>query len=153
MITRKYRSRRKPKITINKADFERLSNLAAAIAARRPDTADDLLAELDRARVVSDGWMRADVVRIGSTVSYTTDTGDARTITLVYPGDADISKGKVSVLTPIGTALLGLSEGQSMHWTARDGREHELTVTEVGQGPSVLAAETAPAREMAAAQA
>ena len=58
---------------------------------------------------------------------------DARTITLVYPGDADISEGKVSVLTPIGTALLGLSEGQSMHWTARDGREHELTVTAVGQ--------------------
>lgn len=151
MMRRKYSSRRKPKITINKADFERLTNLATAIAARRPETADDLLAELDRARVVSDGWMRADVVQIGSTVRYATDTGDARTVTLVYPGDADISEGKVSVLTPIGTALLGLSEGQSMHWTTRDGRQHELTVTAVGQAPSGLAGEATSGRLLAAA--
>jgi regulator of nucleoside diphosphate kinase len=129
-------NRRKPKVTISKNDFERLTNLALAIAVRRPDAADDLLAELDRARVVADGWIREDVVQMDSVVQYKTDTGSIRTITLVFPGDADISEGKVSVLTPIGTALLGLSTGQSMTWTARDGREHELTVITVGCAPS-----------------
>jgi regulator of nucleoside diphosphate kinase len=46
----------------------------------------------------------------------------------VFPGDADISTNRVSVLTPIGTALLGLSTGQSIRWKTRDGREQELTV-------------------------
>lgn len=147
----KHSNRRKPKITISKTDFERLTNLATTFAVRSPDAADDLLAELDRARVVFDGWMRADVVQMESTVQYRTDIGDARSITLVFPGDADISQGKVSVLTPIGTALVGLSTGQSMNWTARDGREHELTVMTVGQKPSGQRPESASARLLAAA--
>lgn len=68
--------------------------------------------------------------------SSTGPTLATRTTTLVFPGDADISEEKVSVLTPIGTALLGLSTGQSMRWLARDGREHELTVISFGQDPS-----------------
>lgn len=150
-MRRKYSNRRKPKIIISKSDFERLTNLAMAVAIRRPASADDLSAELERARVVSDGWMRADVVQIGSAVRYETDTGDTRTIILVFPGDADISEGKVSVLTPIGTALLGLSAGQSMNWTARDGREHELTVISVGQIPSGPPNEDASGRLFATA--
>ena len=43
-------------------------------------------------------------------------------MTLVYPPEADIDAGRISVPTPIGTALLGLAEGQSIDWTARDGR-------------------------------
>src|SRR5690606_34940932 len=99
---------------ISKTDFERLTKLATALADRNPRASDDLFAELDRARIVSDGWMREDIVQIGSTVQYRTATGDTRTVTLVYPGEADIGEGKISVLTPIGTALLGLSVGQSM---------------------------------------
>ncbi|MNW16687.1 nucleoside diphosphate kinase regulator [compost metagenome] len=52
-------------------------------------------------------------------------------MTLVFPKDADISEGRISVLTPIGTALLGLSAGQTMGWTARDDRRHTLTVLAV----------------------
>lgn len=52
-------------------------------------------------------------------------------MTLVFPQDADISAGKISVLTPIGTALLGLSAGQTMDWTARDDKQHKLTVLAV----------------------
>jgi regulator of nucleoside diphosphate kinase len=135
-MQKEHGNRRKPKITVSKSDFEQLTNLATSVAVRRPDAADELLAELDRARVVSDGWMSEDVVQMDTAVRYRTDAGDTRTTTLVFPGDADISVGKVSVLTPIGTALLGLSAGQSMRWLARDGREHELTVISVGQGPS-----------------
>ena len=52
-------------------------------------------------------------------------------VTLVYPADANIDAGKISVLTPIGTALIGLSVGQSIGWSARDGRSHRLAVLSV----------------------
>jgi len=127
------KTRRKPNIRISQSDHARLSGLASTIAARNPEASDELLAELERARIVADGWVPAGTVRMGSTVTFKPDTGDRKTVTLVYPGDADISEGKVSILTPIGTALIGLSSGQSMIWTARDGRQHELSVLAVNQ--------------------
>ncbi|RVI99094.1 hypothetical protein CN193_21705 [Sinorhizobium meliloti] len=72
-----------------------------------------LLPELERARVVSDAAVLENVARMGSMVEYETDTADGRTVTLVFPKDG-------SVLTPIGTALLGLSAGQTMGWTEPD---------------------------------
>ncbi|TIQ90732.1 MAG: nucleoside diphosphate kinase regulator, partial [Mesorhizobium sp.] len=111
---------RKPNIRISKSDHARLSALASTVAARNPEASDELLAELERARIVADGWVSAGTVRMGSTVTFKPDTGDRKTITLVFPGDADISEGKVSILTPVGTALIGLSAGQSIMWTARD---------------------------------
>jgi len=123
--------RRKPAITISKTEHAKLTGIAESMADRFPDDSEELLSELDRARIVADASIGADVVRIGSHVEYQTDTGEIRTITLVFPGEADISKGKVSVLTPIGTALIGLAAGQSMSWTARDGRNHKLTVVKV----------------------
>ena len=127
------KTRRKPNIRISQSDYARLSALASTMAARNEDASDELLAELDRARVVADGWVSAGTVRMGSTVTFKPDTGDRKTVTLVYPSDADISEGKVSILTPIGTALIGLSAGQSILWTARDGRRHELLVLDVSQ--------------------
>jgi len=130
------KTRRKPNIRISQSDHARLSGLASTIAARNPEASDELLAELERARIVADGWVRAGTVRMGSTVTFKPDTGDRKTVTLVYPGDADISEGKVSILTPIGTALIGLTVGQSIMWTARDGRRHELLVLGVNQPAS-----------------
>ena len=127
------KARRKPAIRISKTDHERLSSLAETIADRNPDVSDALLAELDRARVVEDKSVPANTVRMGSTVTFTSDGADTRTVTLVFPGQANIEEGKVSILTPVGAALIGLSEGQSMSWTARDGREHALSVISVGQ--------------------
>jgi len=127
------KTRRKPNIRISQSDHARLSVLASTVAARNPEASDELLAELERARIVADGWVSADTVQMGSTVTFKPDTGDAKTVTLVFPGGADISEGKVSILTPIGTALIGLSAGQSIMWTARDGRRHELTVLAVSQ--------------------
>jgi regulator of nucleoside diphosphate kinase len=128
------RLRRKPNISVSKTDHARLSALAEAVAERSPEISEELLAELDRARVVADNAVAANIVRMGSTVRFKPDTGEEKTVTLVFPGEADIAQGKVSVLTPIGTALLGLSAGQSMMWTARDGRRHELSVLDVTAG-------------------
>ncbi|MBZ9708540.1 nucleoside diphosphate kinase regulator [Mesorhizobium sp. ESP7-2] len=127
------RTPRKPSIRISQSDHARLSALANTVAARDPQAADELLAELERARIVADAWLSADIVRMGSTVTFKPDTGEQKTVTLVFPGDADISEGKVSILTPIGSALIGLSAGQSIMWSARDGRRHALSVLAVSQ--------------------
>jgi regulator of nucleoside diphosphate kinase len=123
--------RRKPAITISRSDHETLARLADAIADRNSAVSEELTAELDRARVVSDTHLREDVVRMGSTLRYVTDSGEDRTVALVFPAEADISAGKVSILTPIGAALIGLSPGQTIDWEARDGRIHRLRVESV----------------------
>jgi regulator of nucleoside diphosphate kinase len=74
----------------------------------------------------------SDIVRMGSKVTYRTDSGQHPTVTLVYPVDADIAQGRISVMTPVGTALIGLRNGQSMSWRGRDNRKHMLTVVQVG---------------------
>jgi regulator of nucleoside diphosphate kinase len=121
-----------PKITVGDSDFHRLKSLATAALDRIPDVAEELLAELERAKVVADESVPDDVVRMGSSVEYRTGE-DRKRVTLVFPPEADIAAGKVSVLTPIGTALIGLSTGESIRWSARDGRSHELAIVSVEQ--------------------
>jgi regulator of nucleoside diphosphate kinase len=125
---------RKPAITMSRADHVRLTRLAESFANRNAGVADQLFAELERARVVADARLRPHVVRMGSTLRFMTDSAEDRTVTLVFPGEADIAEGKVSILTPIGVALIGLTSGQSMDWTGRDGRVHRLTVESVEGG-------------------
>jgi len=75
-----------------------------------------------------------DVVTMGSTVTFLDEeSGAERTVRLVYPAQADISAGRVSVLTPIGAGLIGLSVGQSIDWPDRGGIEHRLTIVAVEQ--------------------
>jgi regulator of nucleoside diphosphate kinase len=125
------KKRRKPSIAITHSDHERLSRLAESVSERNPALADELFAELERARVVADSSLAQSIIRMGSTLSFSTDAGESRRVTLVFPGEADIAEGKISILTPIGAALIGLSAGQSIDWTARDGRTHQLTVESV----------------------
>lgn len=130
-MTNNSAKRRLPPISISRSDHEALTRLAESIADRNAAVSEALLAELDRAKIVSDARIGEDVVRMGSVLRYTTDTGEDRTVTLVFPAEADIAQGRISVLTPIGAALIGLSRGQSIDWTARDGRIHRLTVESV----------------------
>lgn len=122
---------RKPVIVIGRSEHKQLTRLAEGLVLRNPEIADVLLEELERARIVSDTKVRTNVVRMGSTLRYVTDTGEERTVTLVYPGEADIASGKISILTPIGAALIGLASGQTIEWEGRDGRAHRLTVESV----------------------
>jgi regulator of nucleoside diphosphate kinase len=131
-------SRRKPPIVIGASDFQALERLAAAFAARLPDVADELQAELDRAKVVADRSVPASAVRMGSTVVFEADDRQ-RTVTLVYPAEADIAQGRISIMTPVGVALIGLSVGQSMEWTARDGKQHRFKVLRVSDGGAAFA--------------
>ena len=125
------RNRSVPQIIVSDADCERLTSLATAALQRLPEVAQELLAEMERAKVVDARQVPADVVRMGSTVTFKSDDGHKRRMTLVYPVDEDVTLHKISVMTPVGAALIGLGEDQSISWTARDGRRHELTVLRV----------------------
>jgi len=119
-----------PNIVLSQSDHRLLSVLALAGIGHTAEIADDLLHELDRASVVADAALPADVVRMGSLVRFRTGR-DERSVTLVYPAEADIASARVSVLTPIGTALIGLRAGQSITFRTRDGRPQMLTVLNV----------------------
>jgi len=141
-MTQFHSNRDKPRIVVSDIDFKRLMSLAAAAQSRLPEVADVLQAELDRAEIIAVGSVPAGIVQMGSTVEFRSDSGQQRRVTLVFPGEENISEGRVSILTPIGTALIGLSSNQSITWMTRDGREHELTVLSVEQSASVQAAPT-----------
>jgi regulator of nucleoside diphosphate kinase len=122
----------KPRITLSAADHEKLSMLANAAAHTMPDVAAELAEELDRAHVLAKGRHPAGTVCMGCEVEFRDDmTGRVQTVTLVYPNEADISKGRISVLTPIGTALIGLPVGKSIDWVTRTGDSKRLTVLQV----------------------
>ncbi|MDV3251676.1 nucleoside diphosphate kinase regulator [Devosia sp. BK] len=120
-----------PAIVLGKSDHAKLTALAEAGLDRWPDLADRLLAELERAKVVADSKVPESIARMGSSVTYSTNAGQQQTVTLVYPADADIDQGRISVMTPIGTALIGLKTGQSITWRDRADKRHKLTVEAV----------------------
>jgi regulator of nucleoside diphosphate kinase len=122
----------KPRIILSALDHERLSILARAAENTMPDVAAVLTEELDRAHVLAKGCHPEQTVCMGCEVEFRDDTtGKVQTVMLVYPEDADISKGKISVLTPIGTALVGVRVGQSITWETRTGELRRLTVLQV----------------------
>lgn len=118
-----------PPIVVTRPDYERLSNLADAAMQRLPDLGEHLAAELDRARIVEADQVSPDVVTMHARFVFRDDeNGTARTVSLVYPGEENIDEGRISILTPIGMALLGLSAGQSIEWEVRKGTFKTLTV-------------------------
>jgi regulator of nucleoside diphosphate kinase len=69
---------------------------------------------------------------MGSTVSYIDDvSGRTHKVTLVYPSEANIDEDRVSILTPVGAALIGMSAAQCIHWRDPQGRTRILTVIDV----------------------
>lgn len=118
-----------PPLKIEAADFETLARLSQAAQAKSPEVADYLAPDLERAHVVATGSLGEAVVRMGSRVSFRDETtGWTQDVVLVFPAEADIERRRVSVLTPIGAALIGLSTGQTITFHSRDGARRELTV-------------------------
>lgn len=124
-------SQARPIIIASAADERRPTDVAITALDQAPEVAEELLLEIERAEVVPTHAVPANVVQMGSTVELTTEEGLSRRVTLVYPGQADVTAEKISILTPIGAALIGLSEGQSIAWMTRDGRKRRLTVLAV----------------------
>lgn len=118
-------------ITITNLDLARLGHLRGAT---------DLAPELDRADIVPFHAVPPDVVTMNSRVAFRDETtGESRVVTIVYPQEADPSEGKISVMAPVGSALLGLSVGQSIDWCFPDGRPRTLRVVELLYQPEAAA--------------
>jgi regulator of nucleoside diphosphate kinase len=124
----------RPPIAIDASHFARLSALSSLTSAPMMDVCEYLREELDRAHVLPAEKLRPDIVSLGSQVEFREEqTGKIQEIILVYPHDADIARRRVSVLTPVGAALLGLSVKQTISFRTRTGERRELTVLKVSR--------------------
>jgi len=129
-----------PPITVSTRDLARLEALLESPAVRQLPAARALGDELVRANVVEPADMPADVVSMNSVVTCRDEnTGETHQLTLVYPQDADADQGRVSVLAPVGSALLGLSVGQHIDWPMPGGRTLRLEVTGIQYQPEAAA--------------
>lgn len=116
-----------PQIYLTQTDMDRLLDLIE----RQPGH-EQLEAELVRATVVPRDQIPPDVVTMNSRVIFENETtGERREVTLVYPDKADIDQGRISVLVPIGAALLGLRKGQSIDWELPGGRKQRYRILEI----------------------
>jgi regulator of nucleoside diphosphate kinase len=126
----------KTPITLSRLDVERIEALLENPALRGSPAAERLRAEFDRADVVEPQDMPADVVSMNSSADCVDEASDKHyTLTLVYPKDADADAGRISVLAPVGSALLGLRVGQTIDWPGQGGRTLRLKVTAIHYQP------------------
>jgi regulator of nucleoside diphosphate kinase len=122
---------REAPIVITRPDYERLSNLVGSSQVA-PSVGDYLLDELERARIVEPEDVAATVVTMQSRFIFRDEaSGETRAATLVYPDGENIAAGCISIVTPVGAALLGLSEGQSIEFETRTGERRVLTLVRV----------------------
>jgi regulator of nucleoside diphosphate kinase len=117
-------------IYVTESDLQRLERLLEI--SKRTANVEALSDELGRAIIVEAHVVPPDLVTMNSTVRFRDDaTGEETELSLVYPQDADIGAGKVSVLAPVGSALLGLSVGQSIEWPMPTGQTRRLRLEAV----------------------
>jgi regulator of nucleoside diphosphate kinase len=130
------RAAKAPPIVLADREADALFELAEIWQRRHPQSARLLLQELDRAATVPAGELPGDVVTMRSHVVFLDRaSGERHSVQLVYPGEADMAQGRVSVLTPIGAGLIGLRRGSAIAWPNRQGKPRTLEVVEVIQPP------------------
>ena len=121
----------RPPITLTSCDYERLTQMLMSNKYRTLPGIDELQDELDRANVVEPEELPNDVITINSTARFIDETSNEQfEITLVYPDKAD-GATKISVLAPVGSALLGMSVGQSIPWQVPGRQKLFLKVLDV----------------------
>lgn len=126
-------AKQQPPIVVTQEDHEQLIELALKALGQAPGAA-TLLEEMERAKVVEAASLPQGVLAMNGVAEFEYDGQVYRDFHLVYPQGADFVNGRISVLTPVGAALIGLSEGQSMWWPGQQGRVHRLTLNRVTGG-------------------
>lgn len=122
----------RPTIIINELDAERIDRLLEQPVFASLPVAAALNDELDRAQMCAPQDMPADVVTMNSQVKFRDlATGEVRTRTLVYPANMTDSSTQLSVLAPVGAALIGLRIGDTIHWELPGGIATHLEVLEL----------------------
>ena len=123
-----------PRVVLSRFDHERLERLLEKVGPR-PDL-DALRDEIERAEIVEPDRMPSHVVTMNSVVRFTDEaSGKDSEIKLVFPDQADVESDRISVLAPVGSALLGLSVGDSIDWPLPSGRTRRLRVVAVTYQP------------------
>ncbi len=120
-------------IVVTSRDRERLTQVIDLFASQRYDVLVEFLrVELGRASIVPPERVPRNVVTMNSRVRYRDDiAGEVYTVSLVYPGQEDSVLGRISVLGQTGTALIGLTEGQTIAWNTLDGDTKRITLLKV----------------------
>ena len=121
----KRRSKKTATIYITELDYNRLSGLIDRTRERNGtdrEYLNKLEAELDRAEIVERQDMPRDVITMRSKVRLKDlVSGESNTYSLVFPTEADSAEGKISILAPIGTAILGYRQGDTIEWPVPSG--------------------------------
>ena len=126
----------KPQIVLTSQDLDRLETLLESLPSNAFPGKEELRAELDRAEIVEPHQIPPTVVTMNSTVRFGIDTsGEDFCLTLVYPKDVDGSGEKISILAPVGGALLGLSTGDEIEWPRPGGGTIKVRIMEVVYQP------------------
>lgn len=116
-------------LLITDQDYERLALLVQHSESKSSAALEE---ELARATVVPQKEIPHDVVTMNSKIKFLDlDSKRESEIALVYPKDADVTKGQVSILAPVGIALIGLRKGQTIDWPMPNGQFRKLQVTEI----------------------
>ncbi|HEX7081548.1 MAG TPA: nucleoside diphosphate kinase regulator [Gammaproteobacteria bacterium] len=124
------------KVVLTSRDFDRLEKLLGSLPANASPTKAALLAELERAEIVEPEKVPPDVVTMNSTVRFQIlESGEEFLLTLVYPKDVQGQSDRISVLAPVGSALLGLSVGDELTWPRPGGGVATVKVVEVVYQP------------------
>lgn len=127
---------RKPPVHMIDSEADALTDLAIGVEKRMPQVSALLLREIGRATIHKERHVPRDVVTMNSEVDFVdAASGAVRSVRLVYPSDADIATGRVSILTPVGAGLIGMRAGSAILWPDRDGQERALTIRAVMQPP------------------
>ena len=126
----------KPKLVISSIDAERLEQLMDSLSDHAFPGKDDLEAELARAEIVDPKDIPPTVVTMNSTVRFKiASSAKGFSLTLVYPQDVGVNRGTISILAPVGSALLGLSEGDEIEWPKPGGGVLRVLIEEVTDQP------------------
>lgn len=126
----------KPTILVSWLDMDRLDRMLDALPSAQASARDALLDELGRATLAEPWEMPPDVVTMNSRVRFTLDGSDQEvTMTLTYPKDMTGDPSQLSILTPVGTALLGLKVGDTISWQRPDGALFQLSVRAIEYQP------------------
>jgi regulator of nucleoside diphosphate kinase len=122
----------RPNIIVSSVDMQRLETLLDSLPAAQAAARNVLLDELSRAELVEPGAMPPQVVTMNSRVRFTLDApAEEFDLTLAYPKDMRPDGAHLSILSPVGNALIGLAVGDSIDWQRPDGASFQLTVLEV----------------------